>query len=94
MAQRTVEMDEHLLLVQAVQNLEHQSAQLQAQALELQHQSALLATKISEHGAADPDADRARRREAIMSMHGIWKNDSTKPRDGAEYQREVHAEWQ
>lgn len=94
MAQPTVEMDERELLVQAVQNLERQSAQLQAQALELQHQSALLATKISEHGTANPDADRARRRAAIMSMHGIWKNDPTKPHDGAEYQREVRAEWQ
>lgn len=38
-------------------------------------------------------AERERRHAAIMSMHGIWKDDPTKPRDGAEYQREVRDEW-
>lgn len=38
-------------------------------------------------------AARAQRLAAVMSMHGIWKDDPTKPQDGAEYQREVRAEW-
>jgi hypothetical protein len=75
MVQPTVEMYEYELLVQAVQDLETQSAQRQAQALELQHYSMLLATKIPEHGTASSDADRARWRAAIraaiMSKHGI-----------------------
>jgi hypothetical protein len=38
-------------------------------------------------------AERERRRAAIMSMHGVWKDDPSKPHDGAEYQREVRDEW-
>jgi hypothetical protein len=45
--------------------------------------------------AADTPADalRAKRLAAVMGMHGIWKDDPTKPQDGVEYQREVRAEW-
>lgn len=42
---------------------------------------------------ATEQAERAKRLAAVMSMHGIWKDDPTKPQDGAEYQREVRAEW-
>ncbi|ELX09442.1 hypothetical protein Jab_2c15080 [Janthinobacterium sp. HH01] len=41
----------------------------------------------------DVAADQAKRLAAVMRMHGIWKDDPTKPQDGAEYQREVRAEW-
>lgn len=56
----------------------------------LEQQSSLLALEVIEQRKA---LDRERRHAAIMSMHGIWKDDPTKPRDGAEYQREVRAEW-
>jgi len=40
-----------------------------------------------------PSAEaRAKRKAAIMSMHGIWKNDPTKPKDPVAYQREVRSE--
>jgi hypothetical protein len=42
---------------------------------------------------ASTDARRARRLAAVMAMHGIWKDDPTKPQDGAAYQRDVRAEW-
>lgn len=32
------------------------------------------------------------RRAAIISVHGMWRNDSGKQQDGLEYQREVRAE--
>jgi hypothetical protein len=47
----------------------------------------------SANDAALEQAERAKRLAAVMSMHGIWKDDPTKPQDGAEYQREVRAEW-
>ncbi|WP_296002064.1 hypothetical protein [Rugamonas sp.] len=37
-------------------------------------------------------AAHAQRLAAIMGMHGIWKDDPTKPQDGVEYQREVRGE--
>ncbi|WGG51200.1 hypothetical protein [Rugamonas sp. DEMB1] len=57
--------------------------------LEQQHRTAVAVSGI----AAAPAAARAQRLAAVMSMHGIWKDDPTKPQDGAEYQREVRAEW-
>jgi hypothetical protein len=54
-----------------------------------QHQTAVAATST----AAASAAARAQRLAAVMSMHGIWKDDPTKPQDGVEYQREVRAEW-
>ena len=48
---------------------------------------------LIENEAAAEQAERAKRLAAVMSMHGIWKDDPTKPQDGAEYQREVRAEW-
>lgn len=42
---------------------------------------------------ASTDARRAKRLAAVMAVHGIWKDDPTKPQDGAAYQREVRAEW-
>jgi hypothetical protein len=36
---------------------------------------------------------RAKRLAAIMSVHGMWKDDPDKPRDAVAYQREVRAEW-
>lgn len=44
-------------------------------------------------GDASANARRAKRLAAVMAMHGIWKDDPTKPQDGVEYQREVRAEW-
>jgi hypothetical protein len=44
-------------------------------------------------GDASADAKRAKRLAAIMAMHGIWKDDPTKPQDGVEYQRAARAEW-
>lgn len=57
--------------------------------LEQQHRTAVAVTSV----AAASAAARAQRLAAVMSMHGIWKDDPTKPQDGAEYQREVRAEW-
>ena len=60
---------------------------------------------MASHGADDPmpdsalsadaslDAKRAQRLAAVMVMHGIWKDDPSKPQDGVAYQREVRAEW-
>ena len=48
---------------------------------------------VAANDAAAAQAERAKRLAAVMSMHGIWKDDPTKPQDGAEYQREVRAEW-
>lgn len=39
------------------------------------------------------DAARARRLAAIMSVHGMWKDDSDKPQDAVAYQREARSEW-
>ncbi|MYN17218.1 hypothetical protein GTP81_10685 [Rugamonas sp. FT107W] len=38
-------------------------------------------------------AARAKRLAAVMSVHGMWKNDPDKPRDAVAYQREARAEW-
>lgn len=59
---------------------------------DLGRQSAALPTKLNEQ--ANLRAKRERRHAAIMSMHGIWKDDPTKPHEGVEYQREVRDEWQ
>jgi hypothetical protein len=67
--------------------------------LEQHHQTALgvASTAVTEvdqaANAAASAAARATRLAAVMSMHGIWKDDPTKPQDGAEYQREARAEW-
>lgn len=42
---------------------------------------------------ASAEVKRAKRLAAVMAMHGIWKDDPTKPQDGVDYQREVRAEW-
>lgn len=39
------------------------------------------------------ETQRTKRLAAVMGMHGIWKDDPTKPQDGVAYQREVRAEW-
>lgn len=36
---------------------------------------------------------RAKRMEAVMSVHGMWKDKPDMPQDSLEYQREVRAEW-
>ncbi len=51
------------------------------------------AEAVIANDVAAEQAERAKRLAAVMSMHGIWKDDPTKPQDGAEYQREVRAEW-
>lgn len=38
-------------------------------------------------------AARAKRLAAVMSVHGMWKNDPDKPRDAVAYQREARAEF-
>jgi len=47
---------------------------------------------IDQHSLPADDT-RAKRLAAIMSVHGIWKDDPTKPKDPVAYQREVRAEW-
>lgn len=39
------------------------------------------------------ETTRAKRLAAIMSVHGIWKDDVSKPKDPVEYQRQMRAEW-
>lgn len=39
------------------------------------------------------DAARAKRLAAIMSVHGMWKDDPDKPQDAVGYQREARSEW-
>jgi len=76
------------------------AAQCAAEMLERQHQAAL--AKMTETvketgGAADTAAisvaARAERLAAVMSVHGMWKNDPDKPRDAVAYQRGARAEW-
>lgn len=94
MAQRlTVELDEH-----EMRKLE---AAAQAHQLDLKNVTAkqLVLALGAEDSAAKSDSAsaetrRAKRLAAIMSMHGIWKDDPSKPKDPVAYQREVRAEWQ
>lgn len=96
MAQRlTVELDEH----------EMRKIEAAARAHQLDPKTItakqLVLALAADHGAvgaqsnsASAEARRAKRLAAIMSMHGIWKNDPSKPKDPVAYQREVRSEWQ
>ncbi|MBV6324639.1 hypothetical protein [Duganella violaceipulchra] len=78
------------------------AVQCAVEIMEKQHQAGLVAsakaasikTAGEASGAAITGAAaRAKRLAAVMSVHGMWKNDPDKPRDAIAYQREVRAEW-
>jgi hypothetical protein len=39
------------------------------------------------------DADRAKRRAALMRMRALWRADPGNPVDGVAYQKGLRAEW-
>ncbi|MYM95667.1 hypothetical protein [Duganella vulcania] len=76
------------------------AAQCSVEMLERQRQAALAkmteavkASGVAADTAAISAAARAKRLAAVMSVHGMWKNDPDKPRDAVAYQREARAEW-
>lgn len=76
------------------------AAQCAAEMLERQHQAALAQMPeavnmigVSADTATISAAARAKRLAAVMSVHGVWKNDPDKPRDAVAYQREARADW-
>lgn len=96
----TVELndDEMSKVEQAARDLRLDPQRLTAKQLVLALGAADGAGPVSTDAAshrddASPDARRARRLAAVMAVHGIWKDDPSKPQDGAAYQREVRAEW-
>lgn len=52
---------------------------------------AILEQKLA--SLAPGEAARAKRLAAIMSVHGMWKDDPAKPQDAVAYQREARDEW-
>jgi hypothetical protein len=55
--------------------------------------SQLLKLLLAQSPLAPVDTTRAKRLAAIMSVHGVWKDDPGKPQDAVAYQREARAEW-
>lgn len=68
------------------------AVELNDQEMERLLAAANAAPAVDQH-SLPADAARAKRLAAIMSVHGIWKDDPTKPKDPVAYQREVRAEW-
>ena len=101
MAQRlTVELDEHdmrkLEAAARAHQLDPQSMTVKQLVLTLASINRAVQT-VAEYAKSETpstEARRAKRLAAIMSMHGIWKDDPNKPKDPVAYQREVRAEWQ
>jgi hypothetical protein len=83
MEQLTVELDDREMAVL------HSAAR--ARSIDPTHMTKLQLLNLLT--AQKPSAARAKRLAAIMSVHGIWKDDPTKPKDGVDYQREMRAEW-
>ncbi|MYM23411.1 hypothetical protein GTP46_12215 [Duganella sp. FT135W] len=96
MAQRlTVELDEHeMRKIEAAARAHQLDPQsMTAKQLVLALGAGNSVAEAQSHNAST-EAKRAKRLAAIMSMHGIWKDDPSKPKDPVAYQREVRAEWQ
>jgi hypothetical protein len=95
MAQRlTVELDEH-----EMRKVEAAARARQLDPNSMTAKQLVIALGASDNAApaksepASAEARRAKRVAAVMSMHGIWKEDPSKPEDPVAYQREVRAEW-
>lgn len=98
MRQLTVEMDEaEMILLEAAANARGIDPNNinKTQLLELlaQVEAATNTNAPAARDAGTVPSARARRLEALMKMHGIWKGDPDKPQDGAAYQQEIRAEW-
>jgi len=82
---------------------QHMTAVQLVQALGKVAADANAALAIAEAASAPPlettkppltaEQARAKRIEAVMSVHGMWKDKPDMPQDALEYQREVRAEW-
>lgn len=84
----------HMTAQQLIQALDDSQASTStASAVDEPVTSVLAETENSDPMILAEEA-RAKRKAAIMRMHGIWKDDPTKPKDPVAYQREVRAEWQ
>jgi hypothetical protein len=101
MRQLTVEMDEkEMILLEAAARARGIDPRIisKTQLLELLEAVTAAGPNMDASLTREPEqvalsARRARRLEALMKMHGIWKGDPDKPQDGTAYQQEVRAEW-